>query len=194
MDERGLHNNYFFTLVKFILFLAIFCFISQMSRGFFANFGSKEGLKIGVLCMSILSPFIFYTFFADFNNTYKKIQRFFFRSAFFSLLMPSLLILLLLGYFLLPKIFHFGFNKDVFLYLGGVSLTAHFIFIARELKGSTLVSFINYLFIISILYAFNLILFGIYLNIAFKINLGDIITSGVKNGSFLIQNLFTQIF
>jgi hypothetical protein len=109
------------------------------------------------------------------------------------LVVPSFLIVLGLGFFLIPKIFNLNFDKNLFLFLGGFILISHLIFIARDLKKGSFSGFINYLFIFSILYIINLLLFSIYLNIAFKIDLAKILIEGSKDGAFLIKNLFNQI-
>jgi hypothetical protein len=193
MEERGLRHSYFFTLIKFVLFLIIFCFLVELSREFLKECKSKEEFNLGVLYLSILSPFVFYTFISDLNNTYRKIQNFFFRTSFLSFLFPTLLIILGIGFFILPKVFDFSFNRNNFLFWGGAILTCHLIFIARETKGHNFTSFVNYLFILSILYTINLILFGLYLRVGFSIDLGKVISGGIKEGYLLIQNLFTQV-
>ncbi|MBU0896340.1 MAG: hypothetical protein KKB76_01815 [Candidatus Omnitrophica bacterium] len=194
MEERGLRSNYFFALIKFALFLIIFCFLIELSKDFFKEIKSTQDLKVDVFFLSLLSCLAFYIFIADLNNFYKKIQKFFFRSSFFAFLFSSLLIFFVIGFFLLPKVLNFSFDRDIFLFLGGFILTSHLVFIARETKGSNFIAFIDYLFLFSILYVVNLILFGLYLKVAFRIDLGKVIIDGVKDGVFLMQNIFSQIF
>lgn len=193
MVERGLRNNYFLTLVKFILFLLILCFIVEVSKAFFKDIEIKEGFNLNVFYLSILSPFLFYTFIADLSNLYRKVQDFFFRSTFFSYFLSALLIFLGIGFILIPKIFNFTFNKNIFLFLGGFVAIVHLVFVARQNRGGSFSTFINYLFNFSILYIINLILFTLYLKIGFDINLRSIFIEGAKEGIFLIQNIFTQI-
>ncbi|MDD5194216.1 MAG: hypothetical protein PHQ96_00900 [Candidatus Omnitrophica bacterium] len=194
MEEKGLRNNYIFTLVKFILFLLIFCFLASFSKQLLHEMRADRALKPEVILFSVLFCFAFYTFFVDLNNIYKAIQKFFFHSSFISMVVPSFLILLGIGYFLIPRVFNLSFDRDVFLFLGGFILTSHMIFIARENKGSNFMDFINYLFIFSILYIVNIILFGLYLNVAFNVDLGKVVVDGFINGAVLIKNLFSQIF
>jgi hypothetical protein len=193
MDEKGSKHNYLFTLIKFFLFLIIFCLIVGLSKEFLKALKATQGLSLSIISLSALSPFLFYTFVADLNNVYKGIQNFFFRSTIFTFVVPSLFVLLGLAYFILPKVFNFDFDRDVFLFLGGFILTCHLTFIARETKGNTFTAFINYLFNFSILYIFNLILFGLYLRAGFKIHIGQITLDGIKTGAILIKSLFTQI-
>jgi hypothetical protein len=193
MEEKGAKHNYFFTLIKFFLFLIIFCFVVSLCKEFFRGIKGVEGLKVNILFLSVLSAFAFYTFVADLNEFYKKIQNFFFHASFFSYLVPSFLILLGLGYFILPKVFNLGIDREIFLYLGGFIFISHLIFIARETKGDTFSAFINYLFNFSILFVVNLIFLGFYLLIAFKIDLGKVVVDGLTGGALLIKNLFTQI-
>lgn len=194
MRERGLGNNYIFALIKIVLFLIIFCFLAELTKEFWREIRVKENFSLNIFILSILSCFTFYIFLVDLNDFYKKIQGFFFRSSFFSLVFPSVLIILGLGYFFLPKIFKFSFNRDIFLFLGGLAFTIHLIFIARETKRHTFVTFINYLFIMGILYILNLILLGVYLKIGFRISVGAMVWEGMRNGVILIQHLFTQAF
>ncbi|MCM8787695.1 MAG: hypothetical protein NC935_06560, partial [Candidatus Omnitrophica bacterium] len=60
--------------------------------------------------------------------------------------------------------------------------------------GSNFTSFINYLFVFSILYIFNMFLFMIYLDIAFNIDTIKVLVSGARGGATLIKELFMQIF
>jgi len=193
MQEKTLSSNYLFTFIKFILFLLIFCFAFSFTKFFIKEVRLEKDINFNILSLSFLSCFLFYTFFVDLNNLYSKIQKFFFHSNVFSLVVPSFLIVLGLGFFLIPKIFNLNFDKNLFLFLGGFILISHLIFIARDLKKGSFSGFINYLFIFSILYIINLLIFSIYLNIAFKIDLAKILVEGSKGGAFLIKNLFSQI-
>jgi hypothetical protein len=192
MQEKELRNNYIFTLVKFILFLIILCFLIKLSSAFWREARAKDGFSVTVLAFSFLALFCCYAFLADLNNIYKKIQRFFFRTEIVSYLFPSVLILLALVYFFLPKIFNTSFKKDIFIFLGGFSFTGHLVYVARQIKGQTFSAIINYFFLFSILYIFNLLLLGVYLRIGFNIYLGRVIVEGVQSGAVLIQNIFTQ--
>jgi len=192
MEERELRNNYIFTLAKLILFLIIFCFMVEVSIFFWKEVRSKNGFKVALLSFSSLALFCCYCFLADLNNAYKKVQRFFFRSAYVTYLFPSVLIVLSLSYFFLPKIFSLSFNRDIFVFLGGFAFTGHLVYIARETKGTTFTALVNYFFIFGILYIFNLLLLGLYLKIGFPIELGRIVVDGAQAGASLIQNIFTQ--
>lgn len=194
MEERSLRNNYIFTLVKSLLFLIIFCFFIELFKEFCKVLKGKDNFSINVFFFSMLSAFSFYIFLADLNNFYNKIQNFFFRSYFFSLLFPSVVIILGVGYLIIPRLLNIPINKDIFLFAGTFALTGHLIFVARRLKGHTFNSFINYIFIFSLLCTLNLFLFEFYLKIAFKVNIGKMAFVGIKNGAGLIQSLFTHTF
>jgi len=194
MEERELKNNYVFTLIKLILFLIILCFLTEISRAFWEAIKLKEGYLSDTLILSIISLFGFYVFFSDLNNFYKRIQNFFFRSSFFSYLVPSLIAVLGVGYFFLPKIFNFDFNKQIFTFFGGFCLTGHLVFIARDTKGHNFNTFSNYLFTFSILYILNLLIFILYLKVAYPLNIGGIVSEGIRGGAHLIQKIFTQAF
>ncbi len=192
-EKAPAKQNYFLTLIKFFLFLLIFCFLVSFSKQFYHGMKSVEDLNVDILFLSVLSAFSFYTFIADLNDFYKKMQNFFFHSAFASYLVPSFLILLGLGYFILPRVFNAEIDKDVFIFLGGFIATSHLIFVARETKGNTFAAFINYLFTFSILYIVVLFLLGVYLMAAFKLDLHKILVDGVMGGATLIKDLFGQI-
>ncbi|MCD6583876.1 MAG: hypothetical protein J7K71_04245 [Candidatus Omnitrophica bacterium] len=194
MEEKSLQNNYILTIVKLVLFLIIFCFLVELSKVFLKEIRLKESLKIGVLFNSILFCFAFYTFLADLDNLYRKIQKFFFRSTFFFLCLPSLVILLGLCFFLFPKIIGFSFSKELFLFLGGFAFTSHMIFVARQIKGHTFTGFVNYLFMFSILYILNLIIFGVYLKVVFNLHLTKLLFEGIREGASSIKILFVQLF
>ena len=193
MEEKGLRNNYIFTLVKLILFLIIFCFLLELTKEFWRQMRAKEGFDINILAVSVLSAFAFNVFLIDINNFYKKAQKFFFHSTFFSYLIPSILIVLGIAYFFLPKVFHKTFDRNLFVFLGGFITTNHLIFIARDNKGYTFNTFINYLFLFSIFYILILILFVLYLKNGFNIALGNFIFDGLRRGAVLIQKVFTQL-
>lgn len=192
VEESGLRNNYIFALIKFVLFLIIFCFLVALTKEFWREIRSKENFDIAVLVLSVVSVFAFYAFLSDLNNIYKTIQNFFFRSSFFALVFPSILIVLGLGFFFLPRVLSFTYSRDIFVFLGGFIFTGHLIFIARETKGHTFATVINYLFIFSILYLLNLVFFGIYLKISYPIHIGNVILEGMKQGAALIHTIFTQ--
>ena len=190
MDESGLRNNYIFTLVKLALFLIILCFLIALTKEFWREVKITEALDIKVLVVSILCAFSFYVFIADLNGFYNGIQKFFFHSTFFAYLIPSVLVVIGIGYFFLPKLLNMVFSKDTFVFVGGFVLTGHLIFVARGNQGHNFPTVINYLFIFSILYILNLLLFSVYLKIGFHINIGKIIPLLLGNLSPLITNLY----
>jgi len=193
MDESGLRNNYIFTLVKLVIFLLIFCFLVTFTKELWQELRSKEGFRMTVLILSLLSSFAFSAFVIDLAKYYKNIQGFFFRNSFATLVVPSILIVLAIGYFFLPKLAGVRIDRDVFVFLGGFTLTTHLVFIANNTKGHNFTTVINYLFIFSILYLLNLLLFSGYLRIAFNINIWKVIVEGIKEGAALIQSIFTQV-
>ncbi|MBU1122089.1 MAG: hypothetical protein ABIH71_03775 [Candidatus Omnitrophota bacterium] len=189
-----IRNNYIVTLLKFVFFLLLFCLLSELIKEFWREIRAQDGFKTSILYISVLSSFAFYTFVADLNGFYGNIQKFFFRSSFVSFLIPAIIIILGLGYFLLPRIFSFSFDKNTFVFLGGFVLASHLNYIAQEIKGYTFNTFINYLFVFSILCIINLLLFIVYLKIAFNIHMGEIIVGGVKGSVMLINSLFSKMF
>ncbi|MBN3039709.1 MAG: hypothetical protein JW867_01115 [Candidatus Omnitrophica bacterium] len=164
----------------------------EFISAFWREAKSREGFDINIFIFSLISLFACYSFLADLNIFYKKIQKFFFRNDFVSYIFPSVLILLTVGYFFIPKILNIAINKDIFIFLGGFFLTAHLVYVARELKGDTFISLINYLFFFSIFFILHLLLLGLYFKIDFNLHLGKVIIEGIKQGAFLIQNIFTS--
>ncbi|MBD3269155.1 MAG: hypothetical protein GF379_03095 [Candidatus Omnitrophica bacterium] len=63
---------------------------------------------------------------------------------------------------------------------------------ARELKGGNFSAVVNYLFLFSILYILNFMLFLVYIRIGFFLSIGEVIFEGVKDGASLLQQIFTQ--
>ncbi|MFH1771440.1 MAG: hypothetical protein ABH872_01345 [Candidatus Omnitrophota bacterium] len=192
MEEHSLRSNYFFTVIKLILFLFILCFLVKLTARLWGELRSQDAFNLDILVLSIISTFAFYTFISDLDGFYKKIQNFFFRAQYVSLFSPSLLVILSIGYFFVPKITNTSINKDIFIFVGGFSFCMHLIFIARQIKGSSFSSSVNYLFMFSILFILNLIILSLYLRIGFNIYTGKVILEGMKNGAILIQDVFTQ--
>lgn len=194
MEERDLKNNYIFALIKLVLFLLIFCFLVEIIKNFLQELQAVRGLSFSVFITSILATFAFYIFFLDLNNFYRSLQKFFFRSTFFSCLLPSLLIILSLSYFFLPRIFNFSVNKGVFIFSGTFALFSHLIYVSKVTRGSSFIPIVNYLFIFSIFFILNIILFGFYLRIIFNFELANVLLSGVQGGAGLIRDVFVCSF
>lgn len=193
MDELSSRTNYIFTLIKFFLFLIVFCFLVEMTKAFWQELHAREGFNLNILVLAVISSLGFSVFIADQHKFYNNIQNFFFRTSFFSLLFPSLLILLSVGFFFIPKVLGVSIDKDTFIFLGGFAAITHLSYIARETRGHNFSTVIHYLFIFSILYILNLILLGSYFRIGFRVHVGKIIVEGIKGGAVLIQNIFTQV-
>jgi len=194
MEKRELRSNYIIAFINLFLSLIFFCFAYSLTNELIKVFRVNEAIKIWVLFLGLSFPFIFYTFIVDLNDAYGKAQYFFFRSTFLNLVIPSVLILLLVGYFLFPKIFNISFNKDMFLFLGGFSFAAHLVFIARETKSTSFTGFINYFLSMTMIYIFILIVFGVYLLIGYDYSLKTALANGIKNGFALIKEIILQLF
>lgn len=198
MDERVSvtpgKTNYLFTLVKFFLFILLFSFLVAFSKEFYREVRGIKDFDLDIFFISLLTCFVFYFFIADLNNLYKTIQKFFFHSSTFSLFVPPVLVLLGLGYLVIPRVFGLAFDKNVFLFFGSFVGMAHLIYAARETRGGTFTEFINYVFVFSILYMLVLVMFEMYVRIAYPIDIGRINVEGAKNGAGLIKSLFMQVF
>lgn len=187
-------NNYIFALGKIFLFLIIFCFIWKVTGEFLDELENQKEVKIFVFYLSILFPFLFYTFIGDLNFLYHKIQRFFFRTEPLSLLFPSLLILSGIGFLILPKLLNLSLNRDIFVFVGGVFFTIHLIFSARSLRSNSFIGIANYLFNFSLIYLITLLLLMSYLRIGVNFSLKETVSSGFKKGTILLKQISTQIF
>ncbi len=186
-------NNYLITLAKFVGFVIVFCFMVKFSSNLLGKMRGLVDLKLSVFYVSVFTAFVFYLFIADLNNFYDHVQNFFFRHSFVNLIIPSILVILALGYFIIPKIWDISFNKSTFVFLGGFVLTVHLVYIAQQTREASFVGFVNYLFMFSILYIVNLALFGVYLKVAYDFHLGALIFDSLKDSTSLVQDLYQQI-
>lgn len=193
MIKRELKNNYIVAFINLCLFLIIFCFVYSFSRQFLAVLKLNQTVKLWVLFLAAAFPLIFYIFIADLNSVYKKIQYFFFRNTFLYLFFPALLIILSLIYFLAPKIFNLSFNKTIFLFLGGLTFSAHLIFAGRQTKTSGFTGFVNYIFIMDIIFILSLFFLAVYITIGYDFHLKEFLVSGTKNGFILLKSIIIQL-
>ncbi|OPX29517.1 MAG: hypothetical protein B1H08_03625 [Candidatus Omnitrophica bacterium 4484_171] len=194
MEKRELRSNYIIAFINLFLFLIFFCFSYSLTKELVKTFRLNDAIKIWVLFLGLSFPFIFYTFIVDLNNAYEKVQHFFFRGTFLNLVIPSILIILLVGYFIFPKMFNISFNRNMFLFLGSFSFAAHLVFAARETKSASFTGFINYFLSMTMIYIFILFLFGVYLLIGYDYSLKTVIINGTKNGFSLIKEIILQLF
>ena len=194
MEKRELRSNYIIAFINLFLFLIFFCFAYSLTKELIKTFRDSGAAKIWMLFFGLSFPFILYTFIVDLNGAYEKMQYFFFRSTFLNLLIPSALVLLLVSYFIFPKIFNMSFNRNLFLFLGSSSFAAHFIFIARETRSISFTGFINYFFSMTMIYIFILLMFGIYLLIGYNYSFKTALVDGMKNGFILIKEIVLQLF
>ena len=186
-------NSYLITLAKFVFFLIFFCFMVKLTGNLLNDMRLIATLDLKIFYISIFSAFTFYLFIADLNTIYDHIQNFFFRHSFVNIILPSILVLLALGYFIVPKIWSLSFNKDTFVFLGGFILMVHLIYIAQQTRESSFVGFVNYLFMFSTLYVVSVLLFAIYLRVAFPLDIGDLIVDSFNDSTRLVQDLYKQI-
>lgn len=192
-EKRNLKSNYFLSLLNLLLFLVLLCFLFEASRIFIKGLGLNKDFQPWVFFLGLGFPLIFYMFIADLNAIYENVQHFFFRESILSLLLPAMLLLLTLGYFIVPKLFSVSFNKDVFTFLGGFSLTTHLVAVSKNTKGTSFTGFVNYLFIFSLLYLATLIILAVYMTIGYDLHLWDLIVNSGKDGFALTKSIFTQL-
>ncbi len=194
MGKRELRSNYIIAFINLFLFLIFFCIAYTFTKELLTVLRANGTIAMWVLFAGLFSPFIFYTFITDLNGVYEKVQHFFFRSTLLNLIFPSILTLLLIGYFLFPKVFNVSFNKGVFLFLGGFSSTMHLIFAARETRSTSFTGFINYSLGITMIYMLVIIIFGIYLLIGYNYSLKTAFVNGMRSGVSLVKGIILQLF
>jgi hypothetical protein len=165
----------------------------EFSRSFFGEISSKA-VNTQAIFLSMISAFLFYTFIADLNDVYKKIQEFFSHSTFMGQVIPFLLLITGLIYLIFPRLFKVSFSADLFLFLGGFILTSHMMYIAKENKGSTFGDFAHYLLVVTLLAIINLAFFTAYLKIFYDLDISKIFVDGGKNGFNLLSVTVTQLF
>jgi hypothetical protein len=193
MDKEKLKINRFFSFFSFLLFIVVFCFIYQASSSLIGALSANKNFKIWIFYLGLAAPMFFYLFIADLNNIYNRIQRFFFRDSLLVNVLPSLLFLFGLTYFIIPKIFKITFNKDIFIFLGAAAFMIHLMLVARENKSNNFFSYANYLAVISLLFILNLVLLTLYLSINFKIPFSGILSDSASKGFTLVRNIFSQL-
>lgn len=192
MEKFG-SRSYLITLGKFIVFVLLVCLIVELARSFVKELRVIEGFRFGVLYLAILSPFLFCEFISDLSPLYNKVQNFFFRNSFICLVLPSLLILVALGYFIIPKLLNISLHKETFVFIGGFIFMTHLIYIARNIKSSHFIGFINYIFLFSMLFIVTILLFGVYLRVAYNFHLWKVIVDSISSGTSVAKSLFAEI-
>lgn len=193
-EKVAAKHNYLITLIKSILFIVLFCFLVTVSKNFFREIKVIKDFELDALSFSVIATFLVYSFLVNLNNLYDKIQNFFFHGSALALVIPALLVIVGICYFIFPRVFNVSIDRYIFIFIGGVIFVIHMIYVASEIRGTTFPAFMHYLFLFSILYMANLLFFGIYLNAKFNVPVGDILINGVKDGILLIKNIFSQIF
>lgn len=193
MERTEFKNNIFVALVNFIVFLVAFCFIFEFTGEFLKELKRQDNFKIWLFFMGAAFPLLFNQFLADLNNIYEKIQNFFFRQTFFGILIPSGLVVLALGYFLVPKIIGVNFSKETFTFLGPAAFMGHLIYVSRANKGENFIQFIQYVFMTSMLYILGIFILAGYFKIAFPISYSDIVVEGFKSGMSSLKSIFIQL-
>ncbi|MFH1768165.1 MAG: hypothetical protein ABH858_03265, partial [Candidatus Omnitrophota bacterium] len=160
---------------------------------FIEEIDAAEGANLWVLFLGGIFPLLFYVFISDLNSVYEKIQNFFFRHQILQQLFPSVLILLIISYFIFPKLFRVSFNRDIFIFSGAAAFMVHLIYTSRQTKTSGFIGFMNYLFIFSLFYIIDLFFLLIYIKIGFSVDLGELFIKSVGDGSLVVKSIFLQL-
>ncbi len=193
MEKCGLRNNYILAFVYFVLFLFLLCFDVEFSRTLLKTLRGGQNFRLSLLFFGLLSPVVFYIFICDLNSVYERIQHFFFRNTFFATLVPSLLIVSILGYAIIPKIFNFQISDRLFIFVGPMFFTMHLVFIARMSRQTSFPGFINYLFIFSLLYLITLLFLEMYFAIAGRINFFELVFDSTRRSLLLIKSVILHL-
>ena len=193
VKKSGSGGGFLVGVVKFLLFWVVFCFLIEFGRAFLSELSAHKDISLNPLFIASIAAFFIYNFIADLNDVYKTIQQFFSHSTMFGLLLPFLLLIIGVGYLIIPRLFNLAINTDIFLFVGGFIMTCHMMYIAKQSRGDTFAAFSHYLLIMSVLVIINIVFFTLYLSIIYKMNTWAIIVAGSQNGYALLQNTFLQL-
>ena len=184
-------NNLLVALLKFILFLVILYFAAGFTHEFVLAVHGTADVDLLLLPGTAFFAFGYYLFIKDLNETYKKIQTFFFRTPKLMHLVPFLLIVAALIYFVLIKCFSVPINRGIFIFVGGFIISAHLIFVAGETKGASFSEFAGYLFNLSLYYLVALTLLAAYFNVVFNFNVMKVFFDGVQGSIASLRAFFS---
>lgn len=186
-------RNFLVTLAKGLGFILLLCLTVELAKSFVRELNILKGFRFIYIYASFILPFLLNEFISDTNPLYSKVQSFFFRSSFFSLVVPSLLLILALGYLIIPRLMGGSFNKDVYVFIGGYVFMTHLIFIARQSRAGGFAGFINYFFNFSLLLIVIIVFLGLYMRVAYNFRLGKVILDSVRDSTMIVRTLFNQI-
>jgi len=190
MAVKQSNDNFFLALVKFILFLGILYFAAGFTYQFAMAVHGAADVDILLLPGTVFFAFCYYLFVKDLNEAYKKIQTFFFRAPALSNLVPFLLLLAAITYFVLMKFFNMAINRAAFVFVGGFIVSAHLIFVSHETRGESFAQFAGYLFNFSLYYLVNIMLLAAYFNVVFNFNVLRVFLDSLERSIAVVRNFF----
>ena len=182
-------NNFLLTLLKLCGFIIIAFFLAALSKEFTLSLKKSHLLPLIKIAEGGILYLLFHIFIADLTGIYGKIQEFFFRKTFVNLLIPSLLVIVSVIYWSLPKFSAAHLNANLYFYLSGFLFLLHLVFISLHTKEKGFGGFVEYVFIFSLLYVLNLIIFAFCLKAVINIHPFHIIAESARK-SYLYFNHF----
>jgi len=188
--KQSNNDNFFVALIKFILFLGVLYFAAGFTYQFALAAHGAADVDILLLPGTVFFAFCYYLFIKDLNEVYKKIQTFFFRTPVLSYLVPFLLVLAAVVYFVLIKFFSVAINRAVFVFVGGFIVSVHLVFVSHETRGESFAQFAGYLFNFSLYYLVNIMLLAAYFNVVFNFNVLRVFFDGLEKSIAVIRGFF----
>jgi len=192
MESLG-SRNLLVTLSRAFGFILLLCLSVELSQSFIKELHILKSFRFITLYSAFITPFLLNEFVSDTNPLYNKTQSFFFRSSFFSVIIPAAMLIVALGYLILPKLMGGTFNKEVYVFIGGYIFMTHLISIARQNKSGGFAGFINYAFTFSMLLIVAIVLLGLYLRVAYNFRLGKVILDSVRDSTMILRTMFNQV-
>lgn len=183
-------DNFFVAILKFLLFLVIFYFAAGFTYQFAMAVQGAADIDILILPGTVFFTFGYYLFIKDLNEMYKKIQTFLFRNHVLACLVPFLLIVAAITYFVLIRFFSVPINRSVFVFVGGFIVSSHLIFVSHETRGESFGQFAGYLFNFSLYYLVNVALLAAYFNIVFNFNVLRVFLDGLSSSIAVVRSFF----
>ena len=165
-DETWAHK-----VVKTLVIILLFPIIIGFAKGLILEVAQLKSFFSQSLYWGVASYLLFHIFISEpikfYKNTQKFIQVIFsFFSPLFRLsyyILPFWSLMVMVGYFVVCKVFGLEEAKFLFFFLSGFTFTLHVVMVAKILKTDELKKIIDYLFIIFLMIIINI--FFISLNL-----------------------------
>lgn len=156
-------------------------FAAGITREFIVMTHDSGDVPEFLLPGAVVFTFAYYLLVHDLNETYKKIQTFFFRVPWLAYPISFLLLFTAGLYLVLIKFFGVVVDRNIFVFLGGFIATSHIIFVSSQTRGVNFGDFAAYLLNIVVYFLVGLVLLGCYFCVVFNFNVFKVFLDGVKS-------------